>query len=879
MQREFNRSSTALARSAIQLTAFLALVGSVIGVFGITMGVVTGIEAVLVLSSLVFSGGLLAILLLWKPVEMQGIAITATAFFGVYLSACSIVAICGTHDHLNVISYLIWFFPLLGFNRLVNSAVAARYMERLLILAPLIILGGCSLRLRQIFPSEILLLLIAYLISYVAHGLVLNKVSRHREAYIAELGRAETRRVESQVLESISDCFISLDAAFCLIYVNDAACAEFAVARAVALGSVLSSVAPGFLSQPMRAGLQAAMDDAKAATFEAQNESETFWYEIRCFPRPGGMSVYFRNITQAISARRTLEDAHGVLREQAQLLDKAQEAIAVLDIQQRFLFWNKGAQILYGWTAEEVRGRAARDLFYSDTLAFDNAVVKLLRDGEWVGELTQRRKDGATLIVESRWTLVTSEDGMLRSVLSISTDISKRKAAESEIQYLAFYDQLTGLANRLLLHDRLKEALADATSHGKKGAFFLVDLDNFKRLNDTLGHDIGDMLLQQVAVRLKSCVSERDTVARVGGDEFIVLLQDLNEGDLETAAQAKIVGERIMAAFHQPYQVGNYEWSSTPSIGITLFDGSAAAVDDLLKRADLAMYRAKANGRNAMCFFDPEMQTFASSRVSLEADLRAAVLNRELQLLYQPQVDSIGNVMGAEALLRWHHPVRGLVSPSQFIPLAEETGLIVEIGHWVLEAACSQLVDWAKDAEMRELDLAVNVSVRQFLDPRFVNLVRSLLEQTGANPRRLKLEITESLIMENVDSIADKMTTLRADGVRFSLDDFGTGYSSLSQLKRLPFDQLKIDRSFVTDVVTNSRDASIVLAIIALGRSLGLMVIAEGVETEFQRDFLAQHGCHDYQGFLFSRPLTSAQFKHFYEACLFSSRCATLSLH
>jgi len=395
------------------------------------------------------------------------------------------------------------------------------------------------------------------------------------------------------------------------------------------------------------------------------------------------------------------------------------------------------------------------------------------------------------------------------------------------------------------------------------GALLLIDLDDFKTLNDTSGHDIGDYLLQEVALRLKGCIRECDTAARLGGDEFVVILEGLGTDAAAAFAETKSTGERIVRAFRRPYVLEHQEYEGTASIGATMFQGAPESADELLKRADLAMYRAKAKGRNKLCFFDPAMESAAALRVSLLADLKTAMQKGELCLHYQPQVDRDGCVIGCEALLRWRHPVRGLVPPNKFIPLAESEGLIVELGYWVLDTACAQLAKWAHLPSMVEINMAVNVSIRQFLDARFVQYAEKTLRKSGADPRLLKLEITESFMSEGVDDVMAKMSALKAFGVGFSLDDFGTGYSSLSQLKRLPLDQLKIDQSFVRDLPASAMDASIVRTIITLARSLDIAVIAEGVETREQRDFLEEEGCFAYQGYYFSAAMPPSKFERF----------------
>jgi diguanylate cyclase (GGDEF)-like protein/PAS domain S-box-containing protein len=585
------------------------------------------------------------------------------------------------------------------------------------------------------------------------------------------------------------------------------------------------------------------------------------------FREPLKRADFTLSTLQIFAARAAAElerkDADVRIRNQASLLDKAQDAIIVRGMDDRIVFWNKGAEHLYGWTSEEALGNSKDKLLCEDPSTFVEATSQLLALGEWSGETTQRRKDGSTLMVESRWTLVKDDNGLPQSILAINTDITRRKAAEQQIQHLAFYDPLTRLPNRLLLLDRLQHALSMSARTGHKGALLFIDLDNFKTLNDTLGHEKGDLLLQQVAARLSACVRDSDTVARLGGDEFVVMLEGLSDNSSEAAARAKTVGEKILAAFTMPYQLSGHEYHGTPSIGATLFGSGENDVDELLKRADLAMYQAKASGRNAIRFFDPKMQTAVTTRVALESDLRLGLQLREFSLHYQPQLDSERRVVGAEALLRWKQAQRGMVSPAEFIPLAEDTGLILPIGQWVLETACSQLAAWADKPGKAHLTVAVNVSMRQFRHPEFVEHVLAVLKKTGANPHNLKLELTESLLAENVEDTIAKMTALKEQGVGFSLDDFGTGYSSLSYLKRLPLDQLKIDQSFVRDVANDPNDAAIIRTIIALGQSLGLAVIAEGVETDEERNFLAHSGCHAYQGYLFSSPLPIEQFEAF----------------
>ncbi|MDL2356706.1 MAG: EAL domain-containing protein [Pseudomonadota bacterium] len=471
-----------------------------------------------------------------------------------------------------------------------------------------------------------------------------------------------------------------------------------------------------------------------------------------------------------------------------------------------------------------------------------------------------RRSDGKRRWVHARGKICIDAD-QLKTLVCTFQDITERKQAESEIRRLAYYDVLTELPNRRLLLARLADTMTANAARGRNGALMLIDLDNFKILNDTQGHNRGDLLLRAVAARLQECVRSTDTVARLGGDEFVVLIEDLSGDAGQATVHAAAMGEKIRAALGEQFDLAGYLYASTPSVGITLFGGHEMTIDELTKRADTAMYQAKAAGRNAVRFFDPHMQAAVAARVALEDDLRLAIAEQQFSLHYQVQVDAHGRARGAEVLLRWHHPRRGMVSPAEFIPIAEQSGLILPIGQWVLATACAQLTAWSGDPLTGALTLAVNVSARQFNQPGFVDQMIDLLAASGADPRLLKLELTEGLLLEHTAAVIDTITALKRAGVGFSLDDFGTGYSSLSYLKRLPLDQLKIDQSFVRDLLTDPNDAAIVRTIVALGHSLGMAVIAEGVETAAQRDFLASAGCHAYQGYFFGRPVPLALFE------------------
>jgi len=448
------------------------------------------------------------------------------------------------------------------------------------------------------------------------------------------------------------------------------------------------------------------------------------------------------------------------------------------------------------------------------------------------------------------------EVGLMAWALLILRDNS-REAAELRL------DQLTGLPARKLLMDRINQAAASSARSETYCALMMIDIDKFKMLNDSHGHDIGDLLLREVAERLRACVRDGDTVARLGGDEFVLVVVNAGLKEDEAAHHAEALAVRVLASIARPFHLDVIKHLASASIGITLFKDAAVPVESLLKQADLAMYKSKQIGGSASHFFDPYMEAAVRERAALERDLRVAIEEQQFQLYYQPQIRADGSLQGVEALVRWNHPLRKMVAPDAFIPLAEETGLIVPLGQWVMESACNQLAAWAASPETAELMVSVNVSAREFQQAGFLDRTLATLQSTGANPRRLELELTESMLVENVDQIIAKMSALRAEGIGFSLDDFGTGYSSLSYLKRMPLDQMKIDRSFVRDVLTDANAAAIAKTIVALANTLGLNVVAEGVETAEQRDFLASCGCHVYQGYYFSRPLPLAAFEQF----------------
>ena len=573
-----------------------------------------------------------------------------------------------------------------------------------------------------------------------------------------------------------------------------------------------------------------------------------------------------RDLAFGIVTIRAREQQHQIqqaVRQQAALLDQASDSIVALGSDHRVTYWNKGAERLYGWSQEEAIGKSLIELTADHPETLESALRIVRRSNEWFGETQRRRKDGSLLTAECRWTLLNNSDNHAMAVLAIDTDISQRRAAEDEIRHLAFYDQLTNLVNRQHLIQRLEHVLKVGSRTGDIGALLFIDLDNFKIVNDSLGHDKGDALLKQVATRLLDCVRETDTVARIGGDEFLIMLGNLGKDLVVAGNRVREVSTKILAALNLPFKLAEFEHYGTGSIGISMIHEGMTSPEEILKQADLAMYQAKSGGGNLLKFFDPAMQQQVTARAQLEKELREAIRVGQLLLHYQPQIDQHGQLIGAEALVRWQHPTRGVVMPNDFITLAEETGLILSLGLWVLRSACQQLAVWANNTETAMLTASVNVSVMQFRNPDFTAQIMQVVSETGINPSRLKLEITESMLANNIESIISKMAALKAIGIGFSLDDFGTGYSSLSYLRRMPLDQLKIDKSFVQDVLTDLNAAAIARVIITLGQSLKLAIIAEGVETVEQRDFLQRNGCLVYQGYLYSRPLAIANFDSF----------------
>jgi diguanylate cyclase (GGDEF)-like protein/PAS domain S-box-containing protein len=545
----------------------------------------------------------------------------------------------------------------------------------------------------------------------------------------------------------------------------------------------------------------------------------------------------------------------------AALAFQSHEGMLITDANRVILKVNAAFTRLTGYSAAEAVGQTPAMLKSGrQPGSFYRAMWETLdREGHWEGVVWNRRKNGSVFAEWLSVTAIRNDAGETTHYLGVFSDISEPREAKSQIMQLAFYDPLTGLPNRRLLLDRLNQAVAGCNRSSDSCALMFLDLDNFKTLNDTDGHDVGDRLLAEVARRLEGLLRHSDTAARLGGDEFVVLLENLDEDEMAAAAHAEQVAEKIRLALSQPYDIQGRVRYSASSIGITLFRGRGEGAEALLKQADLALYQAKSAGRNTVRFFNPAMQAAIDAHARMEEGLRRALLEGHLHLLFQPQVDEHGHMVGAEALLRWHTPEGQVVSPGTFIPVAEGSNLIIPMGRWVLHSACRQLAAWGRDPATRHLSLSVNISARQFSQADFVEDVAALLEETGADPGRLRLELTESLVVSDVEQVIRTMGRLKEMGVTFSMDDFGTGYSSLGYLKRLPLEELKIDQSFVRDIPHDQDVCAIASAVIALARSLSLNVVAEGVETHAQREFLATQGCRYYQGYLYGYPATAEE--------------------
>jgi diguanylate cyclase (GGDEF)-like protein/PAS domain S-box-containing protein len=687
------------------------------------------------------------------------------------------------------------------------------------------------------------------------------------EYHSAEKALQESEIRVRAIVDASLDAIVTMDRHGRITEFNPAAERIFGHDKADVMGRELAEIIiPPAYRQRHRQGLQRFFATGEQRIFGRRLELEGLRADGSIFPieltitsikLQGQLLVtgFVRDISRRKLAEQELKIAANAF--------EVDQGIMVMDADRTILRVNQAYTRLTGYGAEEVIGKKPAEFLYGQqNEAFHEAMwEELQRDHRWQGQRWDRRKNGDTYMQSLMVSAVTNDRDEVINYVASFADITLHMQAEQQIRELAYYDPLTHLPNRLLLIDRLSHAIISAHRNGCRGALLFIDLDNFKTLNDTRGHDIGDLLLIEVGQRLLNCVRSEDTVARLGGDEFVVVLEKLNNSESIASSIAEQIGEKILVALGKPYDLQEQAYHTTPSIGVSLFGARLEKVEELLKRADTAMYQAKNAGRNTLCFYDPLIQAALEARSAMEAELRVALEHHDFQLDYQMQVDYRRRIIGAEVLLRWHHSQRGIIHPAQFIAMAEDTGLIVPVGLWVLESACAQLKKWESQASMRELQLAVNVSARQFRQADFAEQVQAIVARTGIVPGRLKLELTESLVLDNVSDAIAKMAALKPLGIGFSIDDFGTGHSSLAYLKKLPLSQLKIDQSFVRDIATDPSDAVIVQTIIGMSKNLGLEVIAEGVETEQQLAFLHANGCLAYQGYLFGKPMAIEEFE------------------
>jgi diguanylate cyclase (GGDEF)-like protein/PAS domain S-box-containing protein len=600
------------------------------------------------------------------------------------------------------------------------------------------------------------------------------------------------------------------------------------------------------------------LEQEEVNTIQSTGESKTYW-SVKIPLRGSDGNIYgLCGISTDITQLRIAEADLRV----AAISFESQVGMIITDAQKTILRVNQAYTKISGYSADEVVGNTPQ-LICADEHDEDfhhHIWQQVATTGGWEGEASNRRANNEVYLQHVIVTAVKdANDKVTHYVISLN-DITETKAAALKIEHLAYFDSLTQLPNRRLLLDRLNHAMNMSVRSGMLGALLYLDIDHFKVINDSRGHDVGDLLLKLVAERILSCVRAEDTVARLGGDEYVILLEGLNKEPIEAAAQTEVITKKIQQVMNKSFTIDQHQFNVTASIGLVLFSGQHLSGDEFLKQADIAMYDAKKSGRNMFRFFDPQMQNTINNKVLLEEELRKALVMHQFKLYYQVQVDSHGKAFGAEALIRWVHPERGVVSPFHFIPLAEETGLILPIGNWVLNEACAQLKSWENDASTQHLSVSINVSAKQFHQTDFVEQVEAALLKHQIKPMLLKLELTESMLVDNIENTIVLMKAIRKLGVRFELDDFGTGYSSLQYLKRLPLHQLKIDQSFVREINSDKSDKAIVKTIVKMAQGLGLEVIAEGVETEQQRQILKNLGCGYYQGYLFSQPLPIEMF-------------------
>ena len=720
---------------------------------------------------------------------------------------------------------------------------------------------------KQLHATPPLLFLLIFSLGTVLMGLLLHDVEKR---VATEQALVESSARLQAIASSMPDLLFVLDARGIYLEVLSTHPLSLVKTAGQILGKRLQDLVPTELGERAVEKIERALSTGQTQTLEyhlnTQSGPRNFEGRIQSLgiQMQGRPAVLFlaRDITERVAVENALRESE--LRFRSLLRDIPSISVQGYLADGTTTYWNKASEELYGYAEGEAIGRNLMDLIIPAPAhgLVREEMRKMFATGISIpaAEVKLRRKDGSLVDVYSSHAYVAIA-GQAPEMFCIDIDISRRKAAEEEARYLAFYDALTRLPNRRLLIDRLQHVIASSERSGLRAAVLFIDLDNFKTLNDSRGHALGDLLLLEVAQRLQGCVREQDTVARLGGDEFVVVLHNLSGARNDAAAQVRALGEQMLAVLRQPYDLAGQQHHMSASMGATVLHDRQIGIDEVLKQADMAMYRAKDAGRNTMRFFDPDMQEAVNQRALLEAQMHHGLRHSQFVLFYQAQVDSRGCVTGAEALVRWNHPIKGMLSPGLFIGVAEDSGLILPLGQWVLQEALSQQALWRQDPALAHLRLAINVSARQFRQDDFVAQVLQLIEQSGADARRITLELTESLLLQDVEGVIDTMRTLKEHGLGFSLDDFGTGYSSLNYLKRLPLNQIKIDQGFVRDVLSSPSDAAIAHTIITLAGQLGLGVIAEGVETVEHHQFLLSHGCPAFQGYLFARPEPVAVFE------------------
>lgn len=707
--------------------------------------------------------------------------------------------------------------------------------------------------------------------AFVFRAIYLAALWRPYEALRASKEKLEQKRVEYRSLvDNMPLGLLRMDAGFRLRYANHGVASSLGRSADEMNGASLAEILPAGVAEQMLPGLQRALqgEQVELEYDYVSPERGPLHRNLIAVPERDdegvvqGVLAIIQDVTERVMIRVKLDEAARETHELRAALD-AHAIVAVTDQRGVIRQVNDKFCEISGYSREELLGNTHRIINsgYHPPSFFREMWSTIGHGKVWIGEICNRAKDGQRYWVQTTIVPFLNERGKPSQYIAIRADITQRKEAEQEAQRLAFYDVLTGLPNRRMMMERLVASMSEKDGGRCQGALAMIDIDHFKEINDTLGHQKGDELLQQTAQRLAATVRADAMVARLGGDEFVVLMCNLGQSPETVLVQAADYGERIREALAKPYQLGRYTVTATPSIGMVIAGGpgDSVAADELLRHADIALYKAKENGRNTVCFFDAALQAEVDARAGLLADLRQVFNGDQLSLYYQPIVDVERQVVGVEALLRWRHPQRGIVSPALFIPLAEQANLILQLGIWGLTTACMQIKEWESCPLRSRWTVAVNVSARQLHDPGFVASVEHVLERIGVDPSRLRLELTESLLQTNLEETIRKMQLLRQRGVRFSLDDFGTGYSSLNYLKRLPLDQFKIDAGFVRDIVIDPDDAAIAQMILALAGTLGIGVVAEGVEEEAQFALLCQYGCRQFQGYLFGKPLPAEQ--------------------